>query len=33
MFCMDAYNFTKHDPVLPAWRFKQLGYYKKGKRI
>ena len=32
-FCMDAYDFTRHLPVLPAWRFKQLGYYKKGKRI
>ena len=32
-FCMDAYNRTQHEPVLPAWRFKQLGYYEKWKRI
>ena len=30
--CRDAYEFRQREPMLPARRFKALGYYAKGKR-
>lgn len=30
---VDAMDFTRREPMLPAYRFKALGYYRIGKRI